>query len=333
MAHDITSTDGLVLTGKRAWHGLGVVVDQAPHAMGALGIAGLDWLVGQWPLSAKLNEKEQPVSTHVLNVRTDTSAALGVVGVGYQPVHNQELAAFCDALGADGRVKIESAGSIRGGRRVWFLLQGESVWVNPADEVKPYLLVVNAHDGSLAVTCQPTTIRVVCKNTLHASLAQGQNAATTVRFRHEGVIADKLEDARRALGIFTAAREEFGKQSQTLQAKEMAREDLQRFWMEVYAATIDEIPAHPTTTAEHRRGENARTTLSRWAGNFDADRARTHGGANAWTALNAVTEWFDHQRPVRAASDSARQDNRVHSRLWGTAAVAKAKAMELALSR
>lgn len=333
MAHEITTTDGLVLTGRKAWHGLGVIVEQAPSATSALALAGLEWPVQQWPLVARQGDRTQAVSTHVLNVRSDTAQGLGVVGVGYQPVQNIELAAFCDALSSTGQVKTESAGSIRGGKRVWFLLRGDSVWVSNSDEVKPYLLVVNAHDGSLAVTCQPTTIRVVCSNTLHASLAKGQNAATTVRFRHEGDIADKLEDARRALGIFGQARDEFAKQALGLNASVMTREDLQRFWLQVYTATVDEIPSNPTTTPERRRVDHAKEVLGRWASNFDADRGRTGHPASAWTALNAVTEWFDHQRTVRAPSETARQENRTFSRLWGTAAVAKAKAMEMALSR
>lgn len=333
MAHEITSTDGLVLTGRRAWHGLGIVVEHCPNAVQSLQIAGLEWGVEQWELTARKEVEEQPVSTHVLNVRTDTKQGLGVVGRGYRPVQNNELAAFCDALGASGQVQIESAGSIRGGKRVWFLLRGESIWVNSSDEVRPYLLVANAHDGSLAVTCQPTTVRVVCSNTLHASLAQGENSATTVRFRHEGAISDKLEDARRALGIFGKACEEFSRQAQVLSAKSMSREDLQRFWLEVYSATVDEIPVHPTTTGDIRRAENAKRILARWATNFDVDRSQTLHSPSAWVALNAATQWFDSQRPVRASTDTARQDNKVFSQLWGLSAVAKSKALTMALDR
>lgn len=334
MAHELTPSDGLVLAGRRAWHGLGVVVEQAPNALNALTIAGLDWPVEQWPLIARRGEQDYSVATHVLNVRADTGLGLGVVGVGYQPVQNRELATFCDALSSTGQAVIESAGSIRGGRRVWFLLRGSSVWVgNGSDEVRPYLLVCNSHDGSLAVTCQPTTIRVVCSNTLHASLARGENAATTVRFRHEGAITDKLEDARKALGLFNQARDEFAKQTQALSARTMTRDDLQRFWLDVYSQALEEIPSNPTTTAEFRRVDHAKEVLAQWATNFDVDRARTQGGPTAWHALNAVTEYLDHQRSVRAPSEVARQDSRVFSRLWGTAAVAKSKALHLALSR
>lgn len=333
MGHDITSTDHLVLTGKAAWHGLGTLVSEAPTAVEALPIARLDWGVEQWQLTATAGGQSVPVASHVLNVRSDIQKELGVVGSGYQPVQNRELAAFVDSLGATGEVEIESAGSIRGGKRVWFLARGQSVWVGDSDEVRPYLLVANGHDGSLAVTCQPTTIRVVCRNTLHASLKQGEQAVTTVRFRHEGSIADKLDDAKRALGLFAKARESFETQSHALNARTMTREELTRYWLEVYTATLDEIPANPTTTEERKREQAAKDILARWAQNFDSDRARTGHGASAWVALNAVTQWFDHQKMVRAPNESARAESRAMSNLWGPSAAAKAKALELATSR
>lgn len=333
MSHDITKSDQLVLTQRPAWHGLGVVVEDAPSPLEALQLANLGWQVEQWSLSAYREQHQQLVPTHVLNVRADNWVALGVVGVGYQPVQNAELAEFVSALGESGAVKIESAGSIRGGKRVWFLARGESIWVGEHDEVKPYLLVANGHDGTMSMVCQPTTIRVVCRNTLHASLKEGERANMVVRFRHEGQIADKLDDARRALGLFQSARAQFEDQAKSLNAKELSREDLQRFWLEVYAETLEPVPARPTTTGEIRQAKLAKDRLSVWASNFDRDRERTGSEANAWTALNAVTEWFDHQRPVRGPNDTARRDQRLMGNLWGDAAIAKAKAMELALSR
>lgn len=333
MAHDITQTDGLVLTKKRAWHGLGVVVEDAPTPEEALKLAGLGWRVEQWPLQAQGPSGTHDVTTHVLNARSDTAEALGVVGVGYQPVQNEELAQFVAALGDTGSVKIESAGSIKGGKRVWFLARGESVWPGARDEVRPYLLVANGHDGTMAVVCQPTTIRVVCRNTLHASLKEGQRSCLAVRFRHEGVIADKLDDARRALGIFEAARSTFEQQARALNAKEMSREDLQRFWLEVYSTTLEPIPSNPSTSVEHRKVKLAYDRLHVWGANFDRDRERSGNGATAWSALQSVTEWFDHQRTVRAADDQARMDQRTQGNWWGDSAIAKAKAMELALSR
>jgi phage/plasmid-like protein (TIGR03299 family) len=331
MAHEITATDGLVLTGQPAWHGLGVVVQDAPTPGEALRLAQLDWPVEQWGLSAQQGPRTIPVSSHVLNVRGDNHRALGVVGYGYRPVQNAELAEFAAALGTTDTVMVESAGSIRGGKRVWFLIRGESIWPHDSDEVRPYLLIANGHDGTLALTCQPTTIRVVCKNTLHASLRQGEQSALTVRFRHEGVIADKLQEAKRALGVFTQARASFQQQAAALQAKTMTREDLQRFWLEVYATTLGDIPAHPVTPEEQQRERRAQKTLARWAHHFDHEHGRI--GATRWAAFNAVSHWFDHERTVRAPSEALRRDSRTFNNWWGDTALAKQRALAIALER
>lgn len=331
MAHEITAHDHLVLHRTKAWHGLGTIVEDAPSPHQALELARLNWEVHQLPLEACHGQERIDVTSHVLNVCSVDARPLGVVGVGYRPVQNRELADFVAALGHDNQVKLESAGSIRGGRRVWFLAKSESIWLNPQDEVKPYLLVANAHDGTMAVTCLPTTIRVVCSNTLHASLSQ--TAGTRVHFRHEGQIASKLDDARRALNLYKKSMATFTTQAQTLAASEMSRADLQSFWLEVYTATQHPIPLHPSTKKEIRDVETAKEVLATWAQNFDQDRQQTRHRASRWVAVNAVTHWFDHQRPTRARSDQHRHENRVASNWWGTSAAAKARTLAMALQR
>lgn len=162
MAHEITATDNVVLAKRSAWHGLGTVVEEAPTVAGAIQLAGLDWEVEAWPLSATDGDRKVAVGTHVLNVRSDTKAPLGVVGEGYVPLQNTELGGFAEQLMGVG-VRIESAGSLRGGKRVWMLCRTEEVVEfgrNGDDRVVPYILLANGHDGALAFTVQPTTVRV-----------------------------------------------------------------------------------------------------------------------------------------------------------------------------
>ena len=331
MAHGITSSDGLVLTAKAAWHGLGLVVEQAPTAREALKLARMDWEVQRMPVSSMMIDGSMEVDDEYRQItRSDTGARFGIVGKGYRPVQNHELADFMDAMGSDGSVKIETAGSIRGGSRVWFMARGESVWANDRDEIKTYLLVANGHDGTLAMTCQPTSTRVVCRNTLHLALGRGRMNA--VRFKHEGDIASKLHEAKRALGIFDKTREAFADQVKSLVARDMDREALQRFWVDVYSQTVEPIPTNPTTAAERESARDAKATLFTWATNFDRDRQNVGGAPNAWTALNAITEWFDHQKPVRGKDVAARAENRIYANVWGSNAEAKGKALQAALA-
>ena len=53
MAHEIDQTTGraaVFVTGEPAWHRLGTVIEQATTSAEAIGLAGLDWRVEQWPV-------------------------------------------------------------------------------------------------------------------------------------------------------------------------------------------------------------------------------------------------------------------------------------------
>lgn len=317
MSHDITQTDGMVLVGKAAWHGLGRVVEEAPTPAEALQLAKLDWMVEQWPLSSTNGEGLRlAVDTHVLNVRSDTHEPLGVVGEGYRPVQNRELAEFASALAQDtDTVRVESAASIQGGKRVWFLLRGQSFAVKQWDDtVVPYLLLAMGHDGSLAVHMKPTSIRVVCRNTLNMSL--GEKSEFSVRFKHEGDIQSKLAEAKRALGLYQKTAEAFEEKVNVLAARTMSRDEIQRFFLDVYAQAFEPIPTAPTTEAGKKAAYEAKKTLNAWCAEMDIETRRV--GATAWGALNAVTGWMQNKDQVRGRDQRARNENRLRSKLFGT---------------
>jgi phage/plasmid-like protein (TIGR03299 family) len=317
MAHGFTQTDGAVFTGKPAWHGLGKVVVEAPTPSEALKLAGLDWEVEQWPLSA-VNEgtSRQPITSHVCNIRSDNKAQLGVVGVGYKPVQNRELAEFAEALANGGdNVLVESAASINEGRKVWFLLRGNSFKLKGFDDtVHPYLLLANGHDGGLSFNVRPTSIRVVCQNTLSMSL--GQRSDMAVRFRHEGDVKAKLDEAKRILGMFDRTTEKFRDKVEYLSSKTIGREELQRFFVESYSQAYESIPVNPTNKKERDSRDDALSTIYKWGRIFERDSSKF--GASMWTALNSATDWIQHEDKVRGKDQRARVENRVKSQIFGT---------------
>ena len=125
MSHEIYNDDGLALAGKKAWHGLGIVLPDTFSPDEGLKIAGLEWTVVRTPLALP---DGTIVPTHVANVRSDTQRILGVVGDDYSILQNADLAHTVAAL-ANGPdpAKVESCGSLRHGVNVFFLARLESL--------------------------------------------------------------------------------------------------------------------------------------------------------------------------------------------------------------
>lgn len=346
MAHEITTTDNVVLTSTPAWHGLGVVVEHAPTPADALKIAGLNWEVEQWALSATNGEGPRlAIDDTVANVRADTKTKLGLVGRGYEPIQNRDLADFCDLLAKEGdTVRCETAGSIRGGAKVWFLLRGESFSVRASrredDALSPYILVSNGHDGGTALRCTPTTVRVVCSNTLHAVIPGwepdtvnrrvGRVAAASYVANHVGDVRRKVDDARAALGLYVASLEKQRERITGLVARDWNSEEVGRFLVQCYASIVKPIPTNPKNETEQRDADKARAAVASMLARFDKEAQRF--GPTAWVAVNAFTGWDQHDRAVRLRDPNKAREQRVASALFGDKGDAALHAFALALT-
>lgn len=325
MAHEITRTDHLVLAGQPAWHGLGTVVENAPTPAQALKLARLDWTVETWPLLAQAPDGAHLAVTGTKgSYRTDTRQLLGTVGTNYRPIQNTELADFCTAL-AEGTdtVRVESAGSIRGGAKVWFLLRGNSFSVRGKDEVRPYYCISNGHDGWTAFRCTPTTVRVVCSNTLHMVIPSGEREGVIDRTKqaafvchHTTSITKRVEEAKAALGLYGKALDTTREVIDSIAAKDVKREDIQRFFLECYTHDFGGIPTNPKTAPEEAKAWNAKAAFNAVAARFDAERGVA--GATLWNAFNAYTGWLQNDKLPKTKDEAKAAEQKLASKLFGT---------------
>ena len=122
MAHEIdfsTGTASVFTVGQRPWHRLGVNVQEAQTSQEAIRLAGLDWRVNlQSVHTLDRNFISRTIPNTFAVVRQDTDATLGVVSGSYRPFQNEECFQFMDAIVGERLAMFETAGSIRGGRRV-----------------------------------------------------------------------------------------------------------------------------------------------------------------------------------------------------------------------
>ena len=200
------NVEWMFYVGETPWHGLGVKIEKAPTSDEAIKIAGLDWEVIPKPI---YDEFGRELKGFKVNQRSTDNKNLGIVTDRYRVVQNKEAFAFTDALLGEG-VQYETAGSLSSGKRVWMLARMEGTTI-AEEQIDPYLVFTNSHDGKGAIRVAAVPIRVVCANTLNLALAKASRHWTCV---HKGDIQSKLDEARFTLQsadrYMEALSEEFG---------------------------------------------------------------------------------------------------------------------------
>lgn len=274
-------------TREKPWHGLGVVVQEAPTSEAALRLAGLDWNVVQEPVYTSFREK---IEGFKANVRDSDRKVLGVVSDRYKVVQNMEAFRFTDELLGHG-VRYETAGSLSGGKRVWLLARLPQEYIMAGERISPYLVFSNTHDGSGSVKVAVTPVRVVCNNTLNLALDTAQRSFCMM---HTGNIADKIREARETLFMAESYMEQLGAEFEQLRKQKVT--DAQ---VEEYIRLLLPMEKNPTKIQEKNIWRLREGMKERYYGAPDLKKV----GNNAYRFINAVSDFATHADPLRKTAN------------------------------
>lgn len=340
--HQIYSNDNVVMAGQGAWHGLGKVVEGAPNPFAALRLAELEWRVLE---STELNatfvfdgtseqDDDYDIITapaHKMLMRSDDKTVLGIVGKDYVPVQNEQIAELAYAFrkaGEDVGVEVESAGSIKQGRRVWMLLRAPSIDMTGfGDMAAPYLFIANSHDATMALRVKPVSVRVVCNNTFNAAL-RGKHSGWA--FRHTYNINNKVDVLKSDIDRWYATVQAGRDVAKTLAATQVNRDKVRDLWADVLMRLDGPTPSDPKDGWEQRKKDRAVGFLATCARVFDEEGAKY--GFHGWTAVNAATNAIQHYRAGLAMRGSRNDSQARAYAAWdGATADATDMAFEIAL--
>ena len=268
------------------WHGLGTRVLEAPTSSAALSLAGLDWKVVQKPV---FTADGLFISGFKANVRDRDSQVLGVVSDRYKVVQNEDAFAFTDELLGEG-VTYETAGSLQNGRRTWILAKLPQRYIIRGDEIDPYLVFMNSHDGTGAIKAAMTPVRVVCQNTLNLALSTARRSWSTI---HTGDIHGKLQDARNTLLYADRYMAALGKTIEELSLQKLSDRQVLEY--------IDALFPLPEDASEVRKKNLGKLKEDLKLRYFEAPDLQ-HVGKNAYRFVNAVSDFATHARPLRERS-------------------------------
>ena len=323
MAHEIDMTGGIARAAfarEPAWHGLGKVVPKSMTVEEAIEFAGLGWEVHPEPIYFK-DEKpgEEPTMRAIPDkraiIRDDSRECTGIVSDKWTPVQNRALGQFIQSV-TDQGARLESAGSLRRGKRVWFLLDLKKTYEPlKGDPVHSYLVFGNGHDGLTTLKGLGTDTRVVCQNTWALALegTNGENKNKGITFRHDGTIASYEARARAYIESLFKSSDKRKEESEALaRMVRMRDEDMAAFFIKRLKAF---------QIKEEREVKRALDQLAQ----FQAAETNTRGGmaGTGWAAFQVWSEYLDYRpglKDVRAA--------RWESNLFGEYARSKANAWQ-----
>ncbi len=316
MAHEIES---MFYVNEVPWHGLGTQLEAPPTVREAIVASGLDWRVTLKPVMT-FDGTEVPGAR--ASVRESDGRVLGCVGSCYTPLQNEEAFSWFDPFLAAGEATLETAGSLREGSRVWILarLNRAPSKIVEGDEVNKYILLANAHDGSIATRVGFVPIRVVCANTL--SLATHANASKLIRVRHEKNIGRSLDQLRDVMNTANAEFEATAEQYRCLASVAIVEQDLKAYVKMVFASRPSPAPVADMLAEADRKSpvyDSVKKLFETGRGN---DLRSVRG--TLWAAYNAVTEYVSYER----GEDRAR---RVDGMWFGTGARITQRALDTAL--
>lgn len=288
-------------TGQMPWHGKGERLQGPAIMQQALVAGGLDWKVDYDDLVTEGN-KPSPVFSRKAVVRLDKppgddGRVIGVVHQGFNAIQNLEAAQVFDDVFGKGKAVYETGGYLRRGEVIWLLAKiDRTISVGGKDEVVPYAVMMNSHDGSSAYQIRLTTVRVVCKNTLNAALKESK-FGNQFRRSHSGSIAAHAiaadEFYKQALGELDKVEQSFNL---------LLNRSCNDTAFEKFTHTLLPEPKRPAASAARSQHKAFETRLrSILAARAKVNELRDSGKGTEivgvrgtlWGALNAVTEYSD----------------------------------------
>lgn len=302
--HGLDETTGktALYTSEETWHGAGTVIPGGISDIDkVLELGGINFPVGIRPVRFQPVENGpfETMPGKFVTFREDTGAGLGCVGSIYTPFQNRDAFMFLQDLILKFDVVWTSAGATYNGAHVFISCRlPRELHIDPEginDEIVPYLVFINSHNGDTKVITCVTPWRPACGNTERFAL---RDAKARWGHRHDKNVANKIQEARTELNLSMAYFDKFAAEETALAHTAMDVDGFIKTIKEVFEPLDDDAP-NAERTKYARRAANLIMRFERNAKDL---------GPTAYAAERAYTEWLDH-RPLRSRREELKGNN------------------------
>ena len=184
------------------------------------------------------------------------------------------------------------------------------------DEVEPYFLLMNSHDGSGGFTIAMTPVRVVCSNTLNLALKTSPRIWIS---RHTTNVLSRMDEAQETIIRVKDYMNSLDDEVEKLAAKRLSGQVVTNLLSEFFPINNEMSDIH----VKNNRRQLA-DLRSRY---FDAPDLKDMGH-NAYRFINAVSDFATHAKPIRRTKNY--QENLFMRTAGGNAMIDKAYKMAMA---
>jgi phage/plasmid-like protein (TIGR03299 family) len=326
MSHEIRERDTVISVRDAGWHGLAKVLADHVTPEEARQQA-FPWEPVTTPIyravpvvteSGDLETTYEEIPDLVGVERSDSGEFFGTVsrefGETLAHTNNKALTEIAESVEglAAGEVRVETAGSLMNGRKVWMLLRLNEPVVLAGKGLAPeatatlqYFALQTRHDGKGALRGQALSTRIICDNTAQAADLEAAKQGTEFTFRHTSGIADRIEEAKGALAMWRQSIEEWKALMDSLLDLRITAEQ-RKVFVDTWGPT--RLPDTGLAVSERvmnnievARGEFAKIMTGITTAGVDD---------TAYGLVQAAIEFQQHVRSVRAADDVARAESR-----------------------
>jgi len=322
MSHEIREHDTVLSVRDAGWHGLAKVKETWMTPEEARQEA-FPWepitepLYRRVPVVAEdgtLATEYQEIPDEVGVSRSDTGEYFGSVsrevGESLEHSNNKALTEVAEAVEglASGDVRVETAGSLKNGRKVWMLLRlAEPLEVkgDPHGATIPYFALQTNHDGYGSFRGQSLFTRIICDNTSQAADLEAQKRGTEFVFHHTSGLKDRIEEAKGALAMWRTSVSAFNDLMNSLVDIKITT-DQRKIFVDSWGPTM--LPKAGLAVSDR-----VMTNIEEARGAFKAimDGITSEGiDDTAYGLVQAAVEFQQHVRGLRGADDLARAESK-----------------------
>lgn len=232
----------------------------------------------------------------VLTMNESNGNIFGVVSNKYEICQNRDAFNFIDYIGNDvDGFEYVKAGEISNGRSVglvYIIAKIPNITLL-GDEITPYIIFQNSHDGLGSVKATISPLRIVCQNQFNLAFKEASN---TVRIVHSSQMDTRLVTARnmmRDVGTYIST---FEGTAETLATKRVSYDQVIKIFNDVFKYEPDKMSNRQVTNFEMNRAEFLSCYKSEDNQNFQG---------TAWGVMNGAADYLTHHQGQRKSSTEA----------------------------